>query len=55
MEHKVSKAQLEVWDWKEKAYEKMKLFSKKERVQAVINSTKDAINKIRKEKDMLHS
>jgi len=24
MEHKVSKAQLEVWEWKEKAYEEIK-------------------------------
>jgi hypothetical protein len=55
MAHKTSKAQLEVWEWKEKAYEKIKGLPKKERMQAVINSTKEAIAKIRKDTNLLHS
>ncbi len=54
MEHKISKAQLEVWEWKEKAYEKTKHLSKKERMQAVIDNTKEVISKINKRRKALH-
>jgi hypothetical protein len=50
MEHKISKAQLEVWEWKEKAYETIRHLSKKERMEAIVKNTKEAIRKINEAK-----
>lgn len=47
MEHKISKAQLEVWDWKEKAYEKISHLSKKERMETIMQNTAATIQKIK--------
>ena len=47
MEHKISKAQLEVWDWKEKAYEKIRHLSKKERMETIMQNTAATIQKIK--------
>ena len=39
MEAKISKAQIEVWEWKEKAYNQIKNLSSKERIQFILLQT----------------
>ena len=46
MEAKISKAQVEVWEWKEKAYEQIKNLSKEERIKFLINQTKEIVTRI---------
>lgn len=48
METKISKAQLEVWDWKEKAYEEMKHLSTREQMNFIHEQTKDIVENIKK-------
>jgi hypothetical protein len=48
METKISKAQLEVWDWKEKAYEEMKHLSTLEQMNLIHEQTKDMVENIKK-------
>ena len=50
MEHKVSKAQLEVWEWKEAAYQQIKDVPYGQRIQFIINQTKDIVEEIKKKK-----
>ncbi len=50
MKTKVSKAQIEVWDWKEKVYQKIKDLPKGEVLKFIIAETKDLENKIKKSK-----
>ena len=45
---KVSKAQLEVWEWKEKAYEEMKDMTSQERLKYLHEQTKDLVDQIKK-------
>lgn len=50
METKISKAQLEVWEWKEKAYEEMKHLTTKEQMNLIHEQTKDLVESIKKKK-----
>ncbi len=50
MENKVSKAQLEVWEWKEKAYEEMKHLSTRDQMQLIYEQTKKLVERIKKNK-----
>jgi hypothetical protein len=53
METKISKAQLEVWEWKEKAYEKMKHLSTHEQIRFIHEQTKELVEKLKKKKQKL--
>lgn len=48
METKISKAQLEVWEWKERAYKKIKNLPPGETLKFIIEQTKDLETEIRK-------
>ncbi|MFN0199936.1 MAG: hypothetical protein ACKVTZ_00360 [Bacteroidia bacterium] len=48
MEPKISKAQLEVWEWKEKAYEATKDMTMQERLAYINEHTKAIIEKFGK-------
>ena len=50
MEAKISKAQLEVWEWKEKAYEEIKNMSQAERIAFIRKQTKDLVARIKNKK-----
>ncbi|CAN5157024.1 hypothetical protein BH09BAC1_BH09BAC1_08140 [soil metagenome] len=50
MEAKESKAQLEVWEWKERAYEQMKNMSQAERIAFTKQQTAVLVEKLRKNK-----
>jgi hypothetical protein len=52
MEAKTSKAQLEVWDWKEKAYQEMKHLSTPEQINYIRMQTKALVEKIKKAKKL---
>ena len=51
METRISKAQLEVWNWKENLYKELKNVPKNEILAYIKNKVKDTINQIRKKKD----
>ncbi len=53
METKVSKAQLEVWEWKEKAYEEMKHLTTSEQMKFIHEQTKELVERIKKKKEQL--
>ncbi len=53
METKISKAQQEVWEWKEKAYEEMKHLSTSEQIELIHEQTKELAMRIRKNKQKL--
>ncbi len=53
METKISKAQLEVWEWKEKAYEEMKHLSTAEQMSLIHEQTKELVEIIKKKKQQL--
>jgi len=44
---------LEVWEWKEKAYEDMKHLSTREQMNLIHQQTKDVIENIKKKKHQL--
>ena len=48
METKVSKAQIEVWEWKDLVYEKLKNIPKNLRIEYIINDTKETMSKLKK-------
>jgi hypothetical protein len=48
MEAKISKAQKEVWEWKEKAYEELKHLSTAEQIVVIHEQTKELSERIRK-------
>jgi len=48
MKAKISKAQLEVWEWKEKAFKELEKIPEKERVDYIMNKVKKTIEKIKK-------
>lgn len=50
MEAKVSKAQLEVWEWKERAYEQIKNMSKEERIKFILAQTKDLAARLKRKR-----
>ncbi len=51
MEPKVSKAQLEVWEWKEAAYQQIKDVPYNQRVQFLIHQAKDVIVELKKKQE----
>jgi hypothetical protein len=50
MEAKISKAQVEVWEWKEKAYEQIKNMTKEERIKFILSQTKDLAARLKRKK-----
>ena len=50
MEAKISKAQLEVWEWKEKAYEDVKHLPIAEQLKLIHERTKQSIANINEQK-----
>ncbi|MBK9338483.1 MAG: hypothetical protein IPM98_18885 [Lewinellaceae bacterium] len=48
MEHKVSKAQIAVWEWKEKAYESLKHLPISEQMRRIHEQTKQTVTQIKK-------
>ncbi|MCD4789174.1 MAG: hypothetical protein K8R37_04170 [Bacteroidales bacterium] len=53
MKTKISKAQIEVWEWKEKAFEELEKIPEKERIKYIEAKTKIIINKLKKKKQEL--
>ena len=50
MEAKVSKAQLEVWEWKEKAYDQIKDMSLEKGIEFIMQQTKQISDEIKKKR-----
>jgi len=50
MKAKVSKAQLEVWDWKEKAYNQIKDMSLEKGIEFIMQQTKQLADDLRKKR-----
>ena len=50
MEAKTSKAQKEVWEWKEKAYDQIKNMSKQERIKFILAQTRDVASRLKQKK-----
>jgi hypothetical protein len=48
MEAKISKAQTEVWEWKEKAFHEIKSLDAKEQLKLVQEQTKNLLEKIKR-------
>ena len=48
MEHKISKAQLEVWEWKEKAYEQIKDMPLKKALEFILKNTREIVAQIKR-------
>lgn len=51
MRAKISKSQIEVWEWKEKLYEEMKHLPMSERLRLIHERTKDTIAEIEKNRE----
>jgi malonyl CoA-acyl carrier protein transacylase len=47
----ISKAQVEVWEWKEKASLKLNKLKADERIACIVNSTKHLVDRIKKAKE----
>ncbi len=47
MEGKISKAQKDVWEWKEKLYEQIKDLPKGEQLKYIISQAKETVEKIK--------
>ncbi len=50
MEHKTSKAQIEVWEWKELLYEELKNIPEGKRIEYIQNKVKNTIENFLKKK-----
>jgi hypothetical protein len=50
MTAKISKAQLEVWEWKEKAYSLIKDLPKEEQIKFILQQTKDIVERLKARK-----
>lgn len=50
MKAKVSKAQLEVWDWKEKAYNQIKDMSLEKGIDFIMQQTKQLADELKKKR-----
>lgn len=50
METKISKAQLEVWEWKEKAYQEIKDLPKTEQLKYILSQTKETVEMLKEKK-----
>ena len=55
MKTKISKAQLEVWEWKEKAYELIKDLPKDKQIDFILSQTKEIVERIKANKKKLSS
>ena len=55
MKAKISKAQLEVWEWKEKALQNLEEIPEEERVSFVFLKTKKTIERIKRMKELANS
>lgn len=53
MKTKISKAQKEVWEWKEKVFKKLEKIPEKQRVKYIFSKTRDTIERIRRNKKEL--
>jgi hypothetical protein len=53
MEAKVSKAQTEVWDWKENLYEELKNIPKLERLNYIKSKVYETIRNLQKEQSLV--
>lgn len=51
MNSKISKAQLEVWQWKERAYEEIKHLSTREQLCYIHEQTKALVEKFKRKKE----
>lgn len=47
MESKLSKAQLEVWEWKEKAWQEIKDLPKEEQLSYIVSQTRETVAMIK--------
>ena len=54
MSTEASKAQQEVWEWKEKAYESIKDIPEKDRVARILDRVKDTIAQIKENQSRSH-
>jgi hypothetical protein len=52
MTAKISKAQIEVWEWKEKAYSLIKDLPKEEQIKIILQQTKDIVEQIKARKKL---
>jgi hypothetical protein len=53
METKISKAQIEVWDWKDSLYEEIKNIPKLERLKFLKDKVSLTINQIKRKKSLV--
>ena len=53
MEAKISKAQIEVWRWKEALYEELKTVPKNDRLNYITEKVNETINKIKSKKSRI--
>lgn len=53
METKISKAQKEVWEWKEEAFRKLEKIPEDKRIEYILKKTNSTIEKIKKRKQTL--
>ena len=51
MKHKISKAQQDVWEWKEKAYEQIKDMPLKKAMEFILKNTRDIVEQIKKKQN----
>jgi len=50
METRISKAQIEVWDWKDSLYEELRTVPKTERLLYIKEKVKETVNRLKKKK-----
>jgi hypothetical protein len=55
MESKTSKAQLDVWEWKEKACEEIKHLSTSEQIKFIHEQTKELVERLKKKKQEMEN
>jgi hypothetical protein len=54
MKAKISKAQLEVWEWKERAFKSLEEIPEEERVKYIFSKTNTTISRLKKLKELAH-
>jgi hypothetical protein len=52
MKAKISKAQLEVWEWKERAFKNLEEIPEEERVKYIFSKTNKTISRLKKLKEL---
>ena len=53
METIISKAQMEVWEWKEKAFRDLEKIPEEKRIEYILKKTQNTIARIKKKKQAL--